>query len=146
LPSAKTQRWLWGLSGFVGLMLLIIPFPTTAVPEWRVRVIDPEGEPVAGVWVRQAWKHYSLQLEGGENFDERWSDKNGYVVFPEKRITKGLLHRIVLIALTGLLTLAHGSTGVHASVWAVTDKCSSEFLDYAASKPLADTARLKCAR
>ena len=106
---------------------------------------SPEGTPVADVWVRQAWKHYSLEVAGGENFDERWSDKDGYVVFPRKSITKGLLHRILLIGLTGLLSLAHGGTGASGSVWAVTDKCSSEFLHYEASKPLPDTVLLRCA-
>jgi hypothetical protein len=126
-------------------LILLIPFPTTVVPEWKVRVINPEGSPVAGVWVRQAWKHYSLELDAGENFDEQWSDGNGYVVFPRKMITKGLLHRAVLIALTGVMTLAHGSTGASASVWAVTEKCSSKFLDYKQSKPLPDVVVLRCA-
>jgi hypothetical protein len=126
-------------------LILLIPFPTTAVPEWKVRVIGPDGSPVSGVWVRQAWKHYSLELDAGENFDERWSDGNGHVVFPRKTITKGLLHRAALIFVTGLMTLAHGSTGARASVWAVTDKCASNFLDYRSPRPLPDTATLKCA-
>jgi hypothetical protein len=126
-------------------VVLLTPYSTTVVPEWKVRVLGPDGKPAAGVLVRQAWKNYSLELDVGENFDERLSDENGYAVFPRKTITKGPLHRGVLMFVTGLLTLAHGSTGIHASVWAVTNKCSSTFIDYHPSRPLPDTLVLSCA-
>jgi len=129
----------------LSLIILLVPFSTTVVPEWKVRVLNSQGKPVSGVRVRQTWKHYSLDLEPATNQEQEWSDETGYVVFPKRTITKGLLHRAVLIVLTGLMTLAHGSTGVSASVWAVTDKCSSEFLDYKSSKPLPDTVVLRCA-
>jgi len=55
-----------------------IPFETTVVPKWKVRVIDETGGPYASTRVRQSWKHYTLETEAGENSETRWTDAEGY--------------------------------------------------------------------
>ena len=41
---------------------LFIPFPTTVVPEWKVRVVNEVGEPIKSLGVRQHWQNYSVEL------------------------------------------------------------------------------------
>ncbi len=62
-------------------LVLIIPFPTEVVPEWRIRIVDEAGKPFAEKFVRQGWAHYSLEFCCGDT-EDRWTDGNGYVVFP----------------------------------------------------------------
>lgn len=83
------------------------------MPEWRLRVIDQNGQPFAGEEVREIWQHYSLESDGHR--DDRLTDENGYVVFPARRIWSPLLWRIVSTSLATVWTIAHGSMGV--DVW-----------------------------
>ena len=38
-------------------IVLLFPYQTTVVPEWKIRVVDDNGEPFAGARVRQQWYH-----------------------------------------------------------------------------------------
>lgn len=42
-------------------LILLLPYKTTVVPEWKIRVIDETGRPFAGAIVRQVWDHYSCE-------------------------------------------------------------------------------------
>jgi len=123
------------------IFALLIPFPTTIVPEWKIRAVDESGNPFAGAGFRQSWNHYSYDISGQEF---REVDENGYVVFPERTFTAPLIYRVVRSGLAYLLLLAHGSVGSSASVNATTDKCSSEHLEYELFKSLPNVAVLKC--
>ncbi len=57
------------------------------------------------------------------------------VVFPERRFTAPLLYRVSRSGLAHVLTLAHGSTGIRASVWAISSERASEFIDYQSGEP-----------
>jgi hypothetical protein len=102
--------------GICVAIALLYPFKTTVVPRWRIRVVDKEGKPCVGQFVRQSWKHDSLELSAGDNIENSWTDDEGYVDFPERTIRAGLLQRILFPAWAALMTLAHGSTGISADV------------------------------
>ncbi len=94
----------------------LIPFETTVVPKWKVRVVDETGAPYASMRVRQSWKHYTLETEAGENSDTRWTDTEGYVEFPERVLSAGILSRVVRSAFAVFKLVAHGSLGISASI------------------------------
>lgn len=125
----------WQLSVILVLVAVVAvyPFETTAVPEWRIRVVDETGNPFAGARVVQQWDHYSLGKGGGE---EKWANEDGQVVFPKRTVRSGLLYRVLRTSWAGLMKLAHGSTGVRATVWATTPKVSSDSVEYQEGKPL----------
>src|SRR5882672_1607716 len=109
----------WQTVAVIGAAVLIaalLPYKTTVVPAWRLRVVDENGHPYAGKQVRQTWKHYSLELDAGDNLEDRWTDENGYVAFPERTIRASFLGRVILTTFNTGMTLAHGSIGIHADV------------------------------
>lgn len=86
---------------------LLIPFPSTVAPEWKVTVLNLSNEPVVGIQAKQYWRHYTL--EASDNYEEKTTDENGQVLF-EKRV----IWRNALMWLLGGLGSVM-STGVHAS-------------------------------
>jgi hypothetical protein len=103
-------------------LVMLYPFKTTVVPAWRLRVVDEKDSPYGGKQVRQAWKHYSIEINGTDNLDDRWTDTDGYVTFPERSIRASILRRIVFTSFSAVMTLAHGSMGIHARVAATGPK------------------------
>jgi hypothetical protein len=93
----------------VMLVLLLYPFESTVVPEWRARVVDEAGKPLTGVIVSEHWQPYSIETECHEA--ETHSDDNGYVVFPRIAIRASIFLRAVGPVRSIL------ATGVHASFW-----------------------------
>lgn len=75
------------------LIVFLIPYPTTTVPEWRIRYIDTKGRPFVSLPVEQTWQNYSVESSGHTLSKE--TDRNGYVIFPEHDVWASLLHRIV---------------------------------------------------
>ena len=62
------------LVAFLLLLLMVCGFyrfETTVVPSWKVRLVDEQGVPYEGLRVVEYWKHYSLELEAGDNGEER---------------------------------------------------------------------------
>lgn len=108
----------------IGLVILLlvgpglIPYETTVVPTWKLRVVDERGSPHAGIKTRESWRHYSLTLTGGGDEEDRWTDKNGYVEFPRRTIRMSAIKRLALRGLTTINRTMHSSTGVHAYVMA----------------------------
>jgi hypothetical protein len=80
-------------------------------------VVDEAGNPYVEHRVEQAWKHYSLELGAGSNGEVRWTDRNGYVSFPERTLRANLLWRVAIPIFSSVMTLAHGSTGVSSTVF-----------------------------
>lgn len=95
----------------------LIPYETTVVPKWKIRVIDETGAAYASMRVRQSWRHYTLETEPGENSDTRLTDAEGYVEFPERRVGASILGRVVrsVFAVLGRF-LAHGGLGIRAYI------------------------------
>lgn len=88
----RLGKALAGLSLLV-LILLIFPFKTTVVPNWKLRVVDQSGNPVPMINVTQHWQHYLLESSGTE--DLRKSGSDGLVDFPERTIRASALRRFV---------------------------------------------------
>jgi hypothetical protein len=116
------------------LALFLIPFPTGVVPEWKLRVLDRDGNPISGERVRETWQHYSLEGDGHE--DERLTDQNGYVVFPARKIWSPLLWRIVSTGSAAVSTLFHGGMGVHAWVMVIGYSTTGGTRSYEPGQPL----------
>lgn len=74
------------------LALAFIPFNTTLVPEWRVQVVDENGNPYKGKLVRQSCYNYTLGVSpcSGADNSAKLTDENGYVTFPERKINMSL--------------------------------------------------------
>lgn len=118
------------------LAVLIYPFETVIVPAWKIRVVDKDGKPVKDDFVKQVWKHYSLELDPGENSEDRRSDDDGYVVFPARTIRASLLKRAVVPALNGLRLQEHASFGPRAYVIVWGTDGSPQAVNYDQNKPL----------
>lgn len=108
----------------IAVFLFFVPFPTELVPEWKVRVVDEQNRPLRKVNVEQSWTNYTF---GESGFDNKYTDENGFVVFPPRLLRTGAFSRVVYPPLAALTLLAHGSTGTDAHV-RVFDK--NYFSDY----------------
>ena len=100
-------------------VILLYPTRTVIVPAWRIRVVDESGRPLPNEFVRQTWKHYSLELDAGDHSDDQWTDADGYVAFPERTTRANLLQRM-LVPLRQTAALGpHASYGAssHIIVW-----------------------------
>jgi len=70
------------------------PYESGAVPEWKLQVVDPGGNPVVGAQVTQEWIH---PIEGAMlGSDSRTTDLSGVVLFPKRvphnRLALGTAH------------------------------------------------------
>lgn len=126
---------------FVFILVLLIPFPTTIVPEWKIRAVDENGNPAISATFRQNWDHYSYDVHGVEF---RKSDENGFVIFPKRTFTVPLIYRIVRSASAYLLLFMHGSVGRDSTINAFTDKCSSDLIKFNSNKSLPEIIVVSC--
>src|SRR6185503_6950557 len=117
---------------------LLYPISSTVVPRWKLKVVDNEGNPWVGQFVRQTWKDYTLEPDAGENLEDKWTDAEGYVDFPERTITASVLQRVLFPAWAALMTSAHGSTGVSADVLVWGPDNSPREAKYIRGQPLPD--------
>ena len=87
------------------IVLLIYPFETTVVPEWKIRIVDEAGDPLRVTRVREVWQHYTIESASHE--EDLITDGDGYVTFPRPTVRGSLLVRIGVPIVNGL--------NVHAS-------------------------------
>lgn len=120
----------------------IFPYKSLVVPAWRVQVRDVNGIPCKNMPVMETWGHYSLFLTGNTDSEDAYTDKDGFVEFPERHIRASGIRRIVMPVITKALTIAHGSYGVHASVH-INGLKEVSWLSYKGEPPLPDTAIVK---
>ena len=123
------------------LVIVLTPYKTVSVPEWKLRVIRPDGQPVPEIEVIQDWSDYEIL---GEKRDIRVSDTEGFVTFSEKTFWSPLAFRTVLYFLDSIKAVAmpHGTgKGSSATVW--TKKVDSLWLFYKQGDELKDTLQLK---
>jgi hypothetical protein len=139
IPRRRSRNFI--IIGVIAFVLLF-PYKTTIVPEWKLRAVNKNGEPLPHTGFRQSWDNYSYDIHGMEF---REGDDNGYVVLPERAFYAPLIYRILRSALAYLMLFAHGSIGNDASLNALTDKCSSEHLNYEQIKTLPETIVISCA-
>jgi hypothetical protein len=122
------------LAGVVILLafLLLYPFETAVVPEWKIRVVDEAGKPVPRILVKQGWREHSIELHRNEQ--TLVTDEDGYVYFPRRRIRAGLLHRTIGRVLTFLNP--HGQSGTEAFADVIGPYTSQTDTNYTPGKQL----------
>jgi hypothetical protein len=100
-----------------GMVLLsLIPYQSTTVPEWRLRVITTQGEPLTGVQVYQTWQYYGLDSSGTFNSDIKVTDETGYVFFPKRTVNASLLQRSLAFLGDWVNINPHASSGPYAHI------------------------------
>jgi len=83
-------------------------------------------------------------IDGWLGSEDRFTDMNGYVEFPERTVRASLLRRVVVPVIAHILVIAHGSVGADGSVSATGIK-DVAWLSYKPGKPLPDRMRVeKC--
>jgi hypothetical protein len=100
LSITKKQMNRWAprkkirIFAFLGSMalLLLYPFKTTVVPDWRVRIVDEEGNPIRMAVVKEVWQHSTIESASHE--EDSITDNDGYVTFPRRTVRGSLLVRI----------------------------------------------------
>ncbi len=115
----------------------LIPYSTTLVPEWKLRVIDEKGNAYRGKLVREACYSYTLGIhpcyEAGDVMQN--TDENGYVFFSEKKIRASMLSRALRTAYNFVMQIADGSFGERVYVDA-TGPQGYKTLKYIPGEPL----------
>ncbi len=87
-------------------VIALYPWKTTVVPQWKVRIVDQSGVPLANTGVREIWQHYSIESRGHEQ--DLMTDNEGYVTFPERTVRASLAVRIIR-PIVSALNPHHGS-------------------------------------
>ena len=122
--------------------VMFVPFETSVIPEWRVQVVDVNGRVCANTRVTQSWGHYRLYLDGNDASEDRFTDVNGYVEFPERAIEASLLRRIIMPIVTRMTTIMHGGWKIDGAVWAAGIK-DVAWLSYESGKPVPGKMRVE---
>jgi hypothetical protein len=141
ITPTKKRYSIYAIS-ILAAVLLVYPFESTVVPTWRLQVVDVSGNVCQNMRVTESWGHYSLYLEGWLGSDDRITDMNGYVEFPERTTRANLLRRMVVPVIAHVLVIMHGSVGATGSVYATGIK-DVAWLSYEAGKPLLDRMRVE---
>ena len=100
------------------VIVLFVPIETRFLPQWRLQVADVNGVACANMRVTQSWGHYRLYLDGNHSTEDRFTDTNGYVQFPERTIRASPARRITMPIITRIATLMHGGWRADGAVWA----------------------------
>lgn len=95
------------------LLVLLIPIPYLASPEWTIVVRDEAGHPLEGMLLRLSYQNYSV--EGADHESELYTDPDGTATFPAHRSSAPLLRRCYYTVRTAM-TLTHASFGPSAYV------------------------------
>jgi len=93
MPNFRRRKLLLILFFAVLGAIALYPWKTIVVPEWRVRIVDQSGVPLAHTGVREIWQHYDIESKGHEQ--DLVTDNEGYVTFPERTVRGPLAVRIV---------------------------------------------------
>lgn len=119
------------------IVLLFIPFETTLVPEWKLRVINENGNPYKGKIIREMCYNYTLGISpcSEANDSMQRTDENGYVIFPERKIDASLFFRVTRSIFNFVMLIAHGSYGVDIYVDSSGPQ-GYKTLEYKSNEPL----------
>jgi hypothetical protein len=107
------------LSIVVAVLLVCLPFPTTTVPERRVRFLDAKAMPLANLPVEQVWQAGSI--EPSPNHESTHTDSNGYAVFPRRTIWAPAILRAAYFATVELARLRYVNRAASSSIKASCD-------------------------
>ncbi|MDQ3664999.1 MAG: hypothetical protein M3410_00135 [Acidobacteriota bacterium] len=143
MTVVKTRLLIIVIICFV-MLAMLAPIETTVIPPWRIQVVDVNGTSCPNMRVTESWGHYRLYLDGNESSDDRFTDANGYVQFPERKIRASVSRRIMMPIVTRITTIMHGGWRVSGAVWASGIK-EVAWLSYHGANSLPDKMRVeKC--
>jgi hypothetical protein len=77
------------------VVLFIYSFESLQAPTWDVSVVNASNDPVSGARVRESYRDYSAEFEGGEA--DLITDFQGKGTFPAKTVRANILKRIAAI-------------------------------------------------
>jgi hypothetical protein len=101
------------IAACVILLILEIPIPYLASPEWTVVVTDESARPLTGMPVLLSYENYSV--EDHDHEIDLLTDSNGRVIFPAQKRKALILSRCYYSARSAM-ALALASFGPNASV------------------------------
>src|SRR5262245_54859022 len=81
-------------------------------------VFNVNGVGCSHMRVTQSWGHYRLYLDGNYSSENRSTDTNDYVEFPQRTIRATLSRRVAMPIVTRIATIMHGGWDVYGAVWA----------------------------
>jgi hypothetical protein len=73
------------------LVFLFFPFNVTVAPEWKLRLVDQNGDPVKGAYVYESAYNWTLDFRHSEAV---CSDEDGIVQFPKRSVRASYMTRI----------------------------------------------------
>ncbi|HEV2826446.1 MAG TPA: hypothetical protein VGW76_02500 [Pyrinomonadaceae bacterium] len=111
IKAIRKKTFVIAVSTVCLIVLMVIPFEITVVPEWKLRVVDQTGQGLKGNRVRESWSHYTLETQSHE--EEQLSDANGYVQFPRRTIRTNIITWAAKFA--ARIVNVHSSFGPSAS-------------------------------
>jgi hypothetical protein len=92
------------------VLVLFFPYSIKGVPEWRLKIVDQNGQPAVGAQVAQEWIDPDREGEGNP-MDIKVSGPDGLVVFPAHRVHDRLSNLKRLTASTHAYTCWNGQYG-----------------------------------
>lgn len=116
-------------------LILLYPFKTTVVPEWRIRIVDDSGKPVSNISVREQWRHHTIETNGHN--ESRTTDGEGNVSFPRRAIRASFLHRLIGRAIVAFNV--HRESGPKAAAIVLGPYLTSRNSAYDPGKPSPET-------
>jgi hypothetical protein len=116
--SVTKSRCLIVVLILLAIFVFLARIETNLIPQWTIQVVDVNGNACANMRVTQSWGHYRLYTGGNESSDQRLTDVNGYVRFPERTIRASLARRLIMPIFTRIATMMHGGWEVSGAVWA----------------------------
>lgn len=139
MQSPRLRSFLF-VTAAVALALLLcafIPYTSTEAPEWRVEVVDYNGQPVASAEVHQ------VVLFSGRSetwFETKTTDSQGSATFPKRTIRASLLDRASSRA---KMYRAHYPYGASATAWVCWGDFSGSSDTLGTSSKISGPIRLK---
>jgi hypothetical protein len=117
MTVVKTRLLIVSILGVV-ILATFVPIETSLIPQWRIQLVDVNGAACPNMRVTQSWGHYRLYLSGNDSSEDRFSDANGYVLFPARKTQASVSRRVLMPIVTRVATIMHGGWDVSGAVWA----------------------------
>lgn len=77
------------------LLLIIFPYESIVIPEWRVEIINDNGDPFSNIRVHQSWGTVGDTLTHNWKSETIITDKGGVAIFSAKKMRASILRRII---------------------------------------------------
>ena len=107
--NMRKKNLLLIILGLMVLAVILIPYNSTSVPEWKITTINSLGQPLTQIKVTQTWFDYGVL---GEKKEVRISDSEGNVIFPERRFSCSLAFRVLFRFFDSVnqISMMHGAS------------------------------------